>query len=86
MVETIWGQIKFGDRKLFHAEWPFATLLPLGSFPLPVKADIIFDHAQVRSNVMGGAAKLRIHGSAAHPRLIRSLDLFPRAGRGDCRL
>ncbi len=21
MVETIWGQIKFGDRKLFHAEW-----------------------------------------------------------------
>jgi len=33
--------------------WHIATLLPLSSLPLPIKADILLDAAQSRSNVMG---------------------------------
>ena len=33
--------------------WHISTLLPLSSLPLPIKADILLDAAQSRSNVMG---------------------------------
>ena len=75
--------------------WHKATLLPLSSLPLPIKADILLDAAQSRSNVMGrpprqaGSRRLRYQvrsipmgAASASPRHVERFGQFANVRNG----
>ena len=53
-ITRVSASIGFSVRRGWNvSSWHLATLLPFSSLPLPIKADILLDAAQLRSNVMG---------------------------------